>query len=152
MKTTVTLHSSAYCWNIVNLNLKLALEKNIDELENLKELVSDSWLTPRDTDYCANQYYYYYVNHVNSILNSDPYGKYIFNSMYPNVFCFLLFRSFWCMGHTRGCRAATCASELRVVCDWRTQMPSIRIWWNFERNLKASHLTIFQIRDGLEGG
>ena len=36
-------------------------------------------------------------------------------------------------------------------CDWRTQMPSIRIWWKFERNLKASHLTIFQIRDGLEG-
>ena len=37
-------------------------------------------------------------------------------------------------------------------CDWRTQMPSITIWWNLERNLKASHLTIFQIRDGLEGG
>ena len=55
------------------MNLKLALEKNIDELENLKELVGDSWLPPRDTDYCANQYYYYYVNHVNSIINSDPY-------------------------------------------------------------------------------
>ena len=94
------------------MNLKLSLEKNKDELENLKELVGDSWLPPRDTDYCANQYYYYYVNHVNSIINSDPYGKYIFNSMYPS---FLLFRSFWCMGHTRGCRTATCASELRVV-------------------------------------
>ena len=95
MKTTVTLHSSAYCRNIVNLNLKLALEKNIDELENLKELVGDSWLPPRDTDYCANQYYYYYVNHVNSIINSDPYGKYIFNSMYPNVFSYFDLFGVW---------------------------------------------------------
>ena len=77
------------------MNLKLALEKNIDELENLKELVCDSWLPPRDTDYCANQYYYYYVNHVNSIINSDPYGKYIFNSMYPNVFSYFDLFGVW---------------------------------------------------------
>ena len=31
------------------MNLKLALEKNIDELENLKELVGDNWRAPRDT-------------------------------------------------------------------------------------------------------
>ena len=54
-----------------------------------------------------------------------------------------------------------CCSPITVIvytkycinsyCDWRTQMPSIRIWQKFERNLKASHLTIFQTRDGLEG-
>ena len=53
---------------------------------------------------------------------------------------------------TWGFRSVTCTVQYWTLILSSAPRPSIRIWWNFERNLESSRRTIIQTRDWFQGG